>query len=269
MHIAFLKAWFIQYIWAWHCSYGDGEPTDNAARFYKWFAEVGRFTANQPWQKINRSQSGWISTLIFSWYIKMSWFYFQGKDRDPWLQQLRFGVFGLGNRQYEHFNKVISKLGMLIIIILWLWHLTALLLKQIGKVVDEQLSEQGICFQYWHSLSWEASSADLLLSNHVTAANYGLQIYCLDQEAFCSTSTWHPSLHLMLSYLPIMGYKFTFWTRKHFVVLQHGTPSPFNAFLSAYNGLQIFFFWTRKHFVVLQQHKKCVLVVDFNQGKNV
>ncbi|KAD7117268.1 hypothetical protein E3N88_04536 [Mikania micrantha] len=62
-------------------TYGDGEPAGNAARFYEWFTE--------------------------------------GDAKGEWLNKLQFGVFGLANRQYEHFN-------------------------MIAKVVDDGLADQGM-----------------------------------------------------------------------------------------------------------------------------
>eukprot|EP00640_Fibrocapsa_japonica_P000889 CAMPEP_0113933598 /NCGR_PEP_ID=MMETSP1339-20121228/740_1 /TAXON_ID=94617 /ORGANISM="Fibrocapsa japonica" /LENGTH=678 /DNA_ID=CAMNT_0000934937 /DNA_START=174 /DNA_END=2210 /DNA_ORIENTATION=+ /assembly_acc=CAM_ASM_000762 len=52
-------------------TYGEGEPTDNASEFVKWL----------------KGQDG-------------------GERRGDELQHLRYCVFGLGNKQYEHFNQM-------------------------------------------------------------------------------------------------------------------------------------------------------------------
>lgn len=55
-------------------TYGEGEPTDNATRFYKW--------------------------------IKPEKDEMDSAAEEGALSNMEFGVFGLGNRQYEHFNRM-------------------------------------------------------------------------------------------------------------------------------------------------------------------
>jgi len=82
------------------CRYGDGEPTDNAARFYKWFTEVSLILA--PVALLLSEIVG----LCFDFECHCD----QGGEKgEGWIKNLHYGVFGLGNRQYEHFNKVCTE----------------------------------------------------------------------------------------------------------------------------------------------------------------
>lgn len=136
--------WLIDLVLQSGCRYGDGEPTDNAARFYKWFTEVSLFLLGSMVKRV----------FLFSCFSSCN-MCLQGNDRGEWLKNMKYGVFGLGNRQYEHFNKVLNGIFipffMVYLPVSFQYFWTTLIFElfcksrlQVAKVVDDILVEQGL-----------------------------------------------------------------------------------------------------------------------------
>lgn len=107
-------------------TYGEGEPTDNSARFVKWLKNE------------------------------------DGDVPDNFLSEVQFSVFGLGNKQYEHFNRMGKITNSL------LEKLGARRIYPYGQGDDDGTLEED--FEAWKSKLWSSLQEQFISSSAAEAS---------------------------------------------------------------------------------------------------